>query len=335
MSGSPSDKQRRQRPALQTNRSDETVAVDDDEVREGLDELRRAAASQAAAPQGKRAVPLAPPAVEAPPPKPAPARKPAEPARPAAKKVEDPFPENMATEAILPDDPRAMAARARDERPKPERAQPREEPARVDRARDDRTRDERAREERAREERARDDRVREEHVPSDRPEDMMTAVAKRMFTLAEMFGKKLKEVRVTSDVQLKAVMMPPDVASTDGGRKAREPIALVPVTDDKRLPLICGFVDVAKKTAELRTFRLIERQHQARGQPLAVELKSYVAFLQSAEAFLLGEGLKVTMADDVDSVAVPPSPRKGSTAYFVLGVVLMLSLGGAVMLLLR
>jgi hypothetical protein len=87
----------------------------------------------------------------------------------------------------------------------------------------------------------------------------------------------------------------PDGPSTAGGLHARQPISLV-THMDAAPPIVVGWVDVAKKETQLRTYEVVKRRHQHR-YPVPMELTEaeYNRFLDELVETLFYGGIKIML----------------------------------------
>ena len=124
--------------------------------------------------------------------------------------------------------------------------------------------------------------------------------------------------------------------TTDGGRKARQQILLVPTRGGLE-PIMCGWFDTARHTAELRSYNHLAQQHQARqGRALDFSREEYADLSDALQAILRDhDNMPVTMVDAPRAsatgsyeIARPPAThahRSGSRLMpaltFVLGLV--------------
>jgi uncharacterized protein YlbG (UPF0298 family) len=93
----------------------------------------------------------------------------------------------------------------------------------------------------------------------------------------------------------------PDGPSTGGGRQARQPISLV-ATMDSAPAVVCGWVDVAKKESQLRSYGVVAKRHKSRyGAVLDINEEEYERFLNELVDTLFYGGIKIV-------VQVPEEP---------------------------
>lgn len=134
----------------------------------------------------------------------------------------------------------------------------------------------------------------------------------------------------------------PEGPSTSGGRQARQPLLLVP-RKGSAPPILCGWVDVARREAQLRGHESAARRFQAQhGTPLDVFPADYERFIDDMVDTLHSGGIRVRvlMPDEPLSAAeggTGKAPRHVSlpswliallvTSGVVLGAVIGLILG--------
>ena len=93
----------------------------------------------------------------------------------------------------------------------------------------------------------------------------------------------------------------PDGPSTGGGRQARQPISLV-ASMDSAPAVVCGWVDVAKKESQLRSYAVVAKRHKSRyGADLDINEDEYERFLNELVDTLFYGGIKIL-------VQVPDEP---------------------------
>src|SRR5262245_41472525 len=94
---------------------------------------------------------------------------------------------------------------------------------------------------------------------------------------AQRFGKApVRVVKVTE----------PDGPSTDGGRKARQPMLLAPEKGEGNA-IVFGFIDPVKKSAELRSYQALKQQYEARHhESLDITDEEYGKLLGAMRDFL-------------------------------------------------
>jgi hypothetical protein len=99
----------------------------------------------------------------------------------------------------------------------------------------------------------------------------------------------------------------PDGPSTAGGLHARQPISLV-ANLDSAPPIVVGWVDVAKKESQLRTYDVVKRRHQSRyTSPIELTANEYEGFLNELVETLFYGGIKIMLQVPDDE----PAPGQG------------------------
>jgi hypothetical protein len=92
-------------------------------------------------------------------------------------------------------------------------------------------------------------------------------------------------------------LMSPDGPSTDGGRKARQSIVLVPEDSDAGGAIVCGWLDVFRHTAELKTYAIVGAAFQERyGMAIDISKTEYQRMLDMMLEFLRGLQIDARMA---------------------------------------
>ncbi|QSQ23339.1 hypothetical protein JY651_51120 [Pyxidicoccus parkwayensis] len=125
----------------------------------------------------------------------------------------------------------------------------------------------------------------------------------------------------------------PEGPSTAGGKLARQAISLVPRKGNAP-SLICGWVDVSKREAQLRNFEGVAKRYESHhGEPLEMAQEEYERFLNDVEDVLIKAVIKVRVIVPEEQGAVriaPPTKarKKGVSMVWVLAVaVLAFALG--------
>lgn len=107
----------------------------------------------------------------------------------------------------------------------------------------------------------------------------------------------------------------PDGPSTDGGLKARQSIILVPEgAETSAGAVLCGFIDVSRRSAELRPYATVSQQHQSRfGAPLDISKLEYERCIQEVHEFLRTQAIdsRIQLAPN-GRRSQPPAPAAAS-----------------------
>ncbi|MFP2928881.1 hypothetical protein ACLESO_27515 [Pyxidicoccus sp. 3LG] len=107
----------------------------------------------------------------------------------------------------------------------------------------------------------------------------------------------------------------PEGPSTAGGKLARQAISLVPRKGSGH-SVMCGWVDVSKREAQLRNFEAVARRYESHhGEPLEMQPEEYERFLTDVEEVLTKAVIKVRIIvpEEVGAVRIAPAKaqRKG------------------------
>ncbi|MFY2563279.1 hypothetical protein ACN469_37125 [Corallococcus terminator] len=87
----------------------------------------------------------------------------------------------------------------------------------------------------------------------------------------------------------------PEGPSTAGGKLARQSISLVP-RKGSGPSVVCGWVDVSKREAQLRSFEGVARRYESHhGEPLELAPEEYERFLHDVEEVLVKAVIKVRL----------------------------------------
>jgi hypothetical protein len=85
----------------------------------------------------------------------------------------------------------------------------------------------------------------------------------------------------------------PDGPSTGGGRQARQPLSLV-ANVESAPAIVCGWVDVAKKESQLRSYGVVTKRHLSRyGAAPDITEEEYEQFLNELVDTLFYGGIKI------------------------------------------
>jgi hypothetical protein len=108
----------------------------------------------------------------------------------------------------------------------------------------------------------------------------------------------------------------PDGPSTAGGLHARQPISLV--ANLESIPaVVCGWVDVSKKEAQLRSYGVVARRHKSRYvDALEITEEEYERFLNELVETLFYGGIKIVVQvpDDPDPTQAQGAQGQGAQA---------------------
>jgi hypothetical protein len=131
-----------------------------------------------------------------------------------------------------------------------------------------------------------------------------TLVAHQGVNAAEMLNTALSSKTVGKAPPRRVDVAAPDGPSTDGGKRARQVIRLVPADGAKAGIVICGALDVAHKTLELRTYRNACTQHVERyGVAFDVLPDDYAKLLKELGAMVAALEFRVSVMQDSPGAA--------------------------------
>jgi hypothetical protein len=156
----------------------------------------------------------------------------------------------------------------------------------------------------------------------------MTAFAQAALDVSVIVAAKFQHVTFGGTPPRVVKVQPPNVASTGGGRQARESVVLVPDNGDTSQALTVGFIDIGLRAAEIRSYGVVEGLYKERfGGSCDIPRGQYDAFVRDFESFLSGEGFVIKKVDVEDRARKDDRPQarasssSSSTTIVVLGAV--------------
>ncbi|MCP3166827.1 hypothetical protein [Myxococcus qinghaiensis] len=122
----------------------------------------------------------------------------------------------------------------------------------------------------------------------------------------------------------------PEGPSTGGGKQARQSISLVP-RKGTGPSVVCGWVDVSKREAQLRGFEGVAKRYEAHhGEPLELATEEYERFLHDVEDVLVKAVIKVRLiVPEEQAGAGLAAPAARAPARGGVPMILVLLLMGA------
>lgn len=103
-----------------------------------------------------------------------------------------------------------------------------------------------------------------------------TVVAQQAIELGEALNVRLREMSVGANVPKRLEVVSLDAESTRGGELARQSIVLTPIEAGARGAVMCGWLDVSNREAEIRDYALVDAQFNERYHiPFDVERDDY------------------------------------------------------------
>jgi translation initiation factor IF-2 len=159
-------------------------------------------------------------------------------------------------------------------------------------------------------------------------EPSRTYHANQAIQVSDLISVKFADRRFGTSTPRIVRVSEPDGPSTDGGRKARQPILLVPEQGEGNT-VVCGFLDVTKRSAELRAYLVLSQQYQQRfGVPLDLSKGEYDRLLTEMQEFLKAQGIEVRLstagasraAQAATAQASPSAPNPTVTVILAIGI---------------
>jgi hypothetical protein len=121
-----------------------------------------------------------------------------------------------------------------------------------------------------------------------------TVMAREGINAAEVVNTALKKKEVGKETPRRVEVIAPHGPSTSGGKKARQSITLVPVSG-QGAALMCGFLDVAQKSVEIRDYAVVAEQFKKRfGTRFDVSAEEYGALFKQLGGILETLGFKLS-----------------------------------------
>lgn len=160
-----------------------------------------------------------------------------------------------------------------------------------------------------------------------------TLHAQQALAFSDIFEARFSPVRYGLRRPRRLELSRLDGPSTAGGRVARQNMVLIP-EDPSTSPLVIGWVDATNKRAELRTFRLLGKQFEARhGRGIDLDLDAYEKLESDLQSFFALQKMDLTRADGPSTPMSPDAlvetgPRESSWPMLgMLGLGILLGMG--------
>jgi hypothetical protein len=113
-----------------------------------------------------------------------------------------------------------------------------------------------------------------------------TMTAQEGFDAAQLVKAAFARKTVGKRTPRMLQVIEPDGPSTAGGKRARQTIRLAPVAGDT-FPVMCGFLDVAQRVVELRSYETLVQQYEARfGVPCDITSEEYATLCRELQMVL-------------------------------------------------
>lgn len=168
----------------------------------------------------------------------------------------------------------------------------------------------------------------------------MTMMAQEAMDIGDHLLLMFMKRTLGEDPQMRLDVAKPDGPSTEGGKKARQPLSLVPVEGSGGKVMI-GWLDVSQKRVEVRSHRVVVRQHEDRyGTELKIVQPEYDELVEDLSKFLQGRGFNVVVNDTMPKpkraqpspaaavAATPANAQQGGPPWLWIGVSVAIGLGG-------
>ena len=161
--------------------------------------------------------------------------------------------------------------------------------------------------------------------------------ASQAIEISDLVGIKFSGQKFGTTTPRLIKVSEPDGPSTDGGRKARQNILLVPETGDAGT-VVFGWLDSAQKKAELKGYVFLSQSYQQRyGSTLDLSKGEYDRLLQEMQDFLKGQMIDTRVAQAAPARSSsrsgpPPAAKTGTIPLWTLVLGLIVGLGAGYLL---
>ncbi len=167
------------------------------------------------------------------------------------------------------------------------------------------------------------------------PEASVTVHAQQALKFTDIFGFKFGKEEYGKLAPRILKLSEPDGMSTGGGVQARQSLTLTPKLGDSG-SVVCGWIDVTHKNAELRSYNFLNQQFEARYQrrldlrreefePLLHELENFLKF-QKINYKVVEPAAAPRSAASTISPAPPESASMGML-FALLGIGILIGFG--------
>lgn len=166
-------------------------------------------------------------------------------------------------------------------------------------------------------------------VPAQKRAAVYTQMAHQAVNAAELLNVGLHKKTVGKKDPRHIEVSEPSGPSTGGGKRARQSITLVPISGEGGV-IMCGWLDVAQKAADLRPYDEIAEQFKARfGMKFDVTADEYRILMLDLEAMLQQLGFQMVQFEDEEEDAGLAGGKgiriaAAAVALVVVGLVIML-----------
>jgi hypothetical protein len=152
-----------------------------------------------------------------------------------------------------------------------------------------------------------------------------TLLAQEALQLKDIFALRFDPITYGTKSKRKLKLAEPEL-STDGGRKARQSITLVPEQETaSSRAIVVGWVDVPRKMSELKNFNLAKEHYEARGAGfIDLAREDYEKAVADLQSMFRGQTIE-TMLVGASSTRTPSqitpkdAPRSSDNAQLIAG----------------
>jgi hypothetical protein len=167
-------------------------------------------------------------------------------------------------------------------------------------------------------------------VPAQKRAQVYTRVAHQAVNAAELLNLGLHKKTIGARDPRHIEVSEPSGPSTGGGKRARQSITLVPISGEGGV-LMCGWLDVAHKLADVRSYDEVAEQYKQRfGSRFEPTAHEYERLMDDLRGMVEQLGFRLIEEEEEDEAG----PGRGK-AVRVLAAVLAAAVVAAVIMLLR
>lgn len=162
------------------------------------------------------------------------------------------------------------------------------------------------------------------------PSAMYTLLAREGVNAAQLINTALAKRTIGKSTPRRLEVAPPVGQSTSGGKKARQSLTLIATSGDAA-SVMCGWIDAAQKTGEVREYRTLAEQYQTRfGTRFEASAEEYDTLMKDLAQMLRTLSFHITREEFEDSE--PPPAKPGIPWRTVAWVVGAAFVGGVIAL---
>lgn len=185
-------------------------------------------------------------------------------------------------------------------------------------------------------------------VPMAKRGQIYTMTAQEGLDAAELVNAAFARKTIGKHTPRRLEVFAPDGPSTAGGKRARQTIRLVPLAGETG-PVMCGFLDVAQKVVELRSYDTLMQQYEARfGVPCDITTDEYAtlcrdlqmtltpfrySFTRESEQHAAAAANRAARLTSSERSADPNAERDRLLNRVLIGLLVVLAVAVAVMIL--